>query len=168
MNKEESCLVTNDRWLREKGGQLDTTDRELLDEASQNSQYSVRVINMEQMLEAMKQSEPEKFREFKKGVEEQAGKSLTYEELVELSGKANERLIDFRGIVLKMDSGQALQVHNWRVDQKMTWRRVAREAYNEDWFERDWYPPSNQIMGMALCEKAAGLFLEDYQKPPWN
>jgi len=32
----------------------------------------------------------------------------------------------------------------------------------------DWAAPSNQLLGMALCEKAATFFGENYMKEPWN
>ncbi len=38
----------------------------------------------------------------------------------------------------------------------------------EGWFYRNWGPPSNQIMGMVLCEKAALFFKENFREAPWN
>ena len=165
---EEIAFVTNDKWMREEGGCMDETDQQILTEASQNGAVRVRVINMREMLETMKNSEPEKFREFEDTLEKQAGKRLTFDELVELARKADERMSEFIDVVAPMSLGQAAQIHHWRIDGHMTWRSVARAAYLEGWFGGKWNPPSNQLMGMALCEKAAKLFGENYRKEPWN
>lgn len=65
-----------------------------------------------------------------------------------------------------MDLRRAAFVRMLRVDQKCTWRRVA-EVCHAQW-TGDWDPPSNQIMGMALCEYAALAFGQEYMKEPWN
>jgi hypothetical protein len=166
--QEETALVTEDRWMKEEGGRLDAADREILKEASQNGRVRVRVINMQEMLEEMKNSEPEKYRRFQETMEKQAGKRLTFDDLVELGRKADERMREFTGVVEGMTLGQATQVRIWRVDNHMTWRRVARSAYLEGWFRRRWEPPSNQLMGMALVEKAAQLYDENFREEPWN
>ena len=167
MEKEEAFLVTEDRWMKE-GGQLDSTDREILKEASQNGGFPVRVINIREMFESMQKTDPNKFKRFRKEMEKKEGRKLTYADLVELGRKANERQVEFAAVVSGMTLGQAAQVRSWRVDGRMTWRRVARAAYGEGWYDRDWWPPANQIMGMALCEKAALLFNENYREDPWN
>jgi len=165
--KEETALVTNDRWMRE-GGQLDAADREILKEASQNGRLRVRVINPREMLEILKKEEPEKFKGFRSQMEKQAGKPLTPEELIKFFQLADKRMSEFTGLVKGMTLGQAVQVRRWRVDEHMTWRRLAREAYLEGWFHRGWGPPPNQLMGMALSERAAQFFGENYREPPWN
>lgn len=167
MQDDENALVTEDRWMNE-GGRLDATDREILKEASQNGQVRVRVINIQEMLEEMKNTEPEKYRRFQETMEKQAGKRLTFDGLVELGRKADERMREFTEVVGGMTLVQATQVRTWRVDNRMTWRRVARAAYMEAWFYRRWEPPSNQLMGMALIEKAAQLFGENFREEPWN
>lgn len=166
--EEETAFVTEDKWMKKEGGRLDATDQEILREASQNGRVGVRVINMREMLEIMQNTEPDKFRSFQKTMENQAGKSLTFEDLVELGRKADGRMSEFTGVVVAMTLGQAAQVRRWRVDGHMTWRSVARAAYLEGWFHRDWKPPSNQLMGMALCEKAALFFKEKFREAPWN
>ena len=166
--EEETAFVTDDRWMKEEGGRLDSTDRQILREASQNGRLRVRVINMQEMLEIMKKTEPKKFRDFQETMERQTGKRLTFDELIEFSAKANERLSEFTDVVACMTLGQAAQVRHWRIDGHMTWRAVARATYLEGWFGRKWEPSSNQIMGMALVEKAAKLFGENYRKEPWN
>lgn len=165
--EEETALVTEDGWMKE-GGQLDATDREILREASQNGRVRVRVINTQEMLETMRETNPEKYGGFQKEMEKKAGKPLTFEELVELGRKADERMQEFTDLVRSLTPGQAVEVRHWRVDEHMTWRRVARAAYLEGWFHRSWEPPSNQIMGMALCERAALIHSENYIEAPWN
>ena len=166
--EEETAFVTEDRWMKEEGGQLDATDRQILREASQNGRVRVRVINIQEMLEAMSETEPKKYRSFQKEMEKQAGKRLTFEELVELGRKADERMGEFTDVVACMTLGQAAQVRHWRIDGHMTWRSVARATYREGWFCRKWEPPSNQVMGMAIVVKAAQLFGENFREEPWN
>lgn len=169
MEQGETALVTEDRWMKESGGQLDETDRQLLKEASQNGKVRVRVINIQEMLEAMRKSEPKKYSSFQKEMEKQAGKRLTFEELVELGRKADERMKEFTKLTESMSLGQAAEIRLLRVDHHMTWRSVARACHLEKWPNLwGWEPASNQLMGMSLCEKAAKLFNENFREPPWN
>lgn len=48
-----------------------------------------------------------------------------------------------------------------------TYRAIAAECY-EEW-NGDWYPHSNQLMGMALCEEAQKYFENDpdFNKEDW-
>ena len=165
---EETAFVTEDRWMKEEGGCLDAADREILKEASQNGRVRVRVLNFQEMIERLKNTEPEKFKDFKETMERQAGKRLTLDDLVELGRKAEERMAEFTDVVECMTLGQAAQVRHWRIDGCMTWRSVARSAYLEKWFDRRWEPPSNQLMGMSLARKAAQLFGENFRDEPWN
>jgi hypothetical protein len=93
------------------------------------------------------------------------------EELKELIKAASERFEAYTLFVTEhMTKEQAEFVRKLRVDEGYSWRAVARRCYGNHRF-RDWPkwgPPSNQIMGMALCQRAAEMFGEDYQKPPWN
>jgi len=168
LRDEETALVTEDRWMKEGGGQLDETDRQILSEVSQNGRVHVRVMNIKEMLEVLESTEPEKYRRFKDHMERQAGKHLTFTDLIELARKADERMREFVVVVADMTLGQAAQVRLWRVDSHMTWRAVARAAYLEGWFYRNWAPASNQLMGMALVEKAAAIFGENFREEPWN
>lgn len=167
MMPEEVALVTEDRWMREPGGELDPTDREILKEVSHNGRVHVRVLNLQQAFETIKSTEPGKFQRYQESMEKQASKRLTFDELVKFSQKANERMQEFTGVAKGMTLAQAAQVRLWRVDNHMTWRSVARAAYMERWFHV-WEPPSNQILGMALAERAAQFFKEDFREPPWN
>jgi len=166
--EEETNLVTEDRWMKE-GGQLDITDWQILNEASQNGRAHIRVINIQEMLEAMRKTEPKKYRRFRKIMEKQTGKRLTFNELVDLGRKADERMKEFTELTESMTLAQAAQVRILRVDHHMTWRSVARACYLEKWPNLcGWEPLSNQLMGMALCEKASSFFRESYRDPPWN
>lgn len=59
---------------------------------------------------------------------------------------------------------EASWVRRLRVDSDFSWRAIARSC------SREWRAPwgANQIAGMAICEKAAKLFQEDFMQPPWN
>lgn len=68
-----------------------------------------------------------------------------------------------------MTAEQAKYVRHLRVDLRYSWRSVARTCWLQHWLLWvRWDPPSNQLMGMALCQVAANYFLEDYMKEPWN
>jgi hypothetical protein len=88
------------------------------------------------------------------------------DELKELARAAGERFDEFEKLCDGMTLEQAEVVRKLRVEKGYSWRAVAQACY--DWGWGEWYPPSNQIMGMALCERAAEFFNEDYMKPPWN
>lgn len=62
--------------------------------------------------------------------------------------------------------GREYDVREWRVTQGCTWRRVAELAY-EAW-GGNWHPPSNQLVGMAICKWAAQKYGQDYMGGPWN
>lgn len=73
-----------------------------------------------------------------------------------------------------MTPARAADVRRFRVDEGCSWRAVAHACHDlwapelsED-LREGWFPPSNQLMGMALCEAAARHFGEDAEQPPWN
>jgi hypothetical protein len=96
--------------------------------------------------------------------------TIGVEELKELCRVAGERFEAYRFFLREhMTREQAEFVRKLRVDEGYSWRAVARACYNQRWPGwLKWDPPSNQIMGMSLCERAAEIHSEDYQKPPWN
>ncbi len=70
---------------------------------------------------------------------------------------------------------EATRIKNYRCHNNTcagTWRYVAASAHahyhSKDYGFVDWYPASNQLMGMALCAKAAKVLGEDPDKEPWN
>jgi hypothetical protein len=166
--KREITFVSDDKWLREKGGRLDVTDRQIIGEAALSGRYRVKVMTLREMLESLKKTEPEKFEELMDEFEKSHARRMTLEDLLELSRKGNTRLSEFTGIVASMNLGQATQIRHWRVKGHLTWRSLARAAYREGWFDHQWEPPANQIMGMALAERAAIMFGENYREEPWN
>jgi hypothetical protein len=89
------------------------------------------------------------------------------EDLMKLAEAAKETNDWFLEEVIKlMTKEKAEYVRKIRCDEGYTWRAVAQACYDE--WKGDWSPPSNQIMGMALCEIAAGFFGEKYMEEPWN
>ena len=88
------------------------------------------------------------------------------DELKELARAAGERFKEFKELCSPMTLEQAKVVRKLRVEKGFSWRAVAQACYNLGWGK--WSPPSNQIMGMAICERAAQLLNENYMKPPWN
>ena len=164
-------FITNDRWLLEKGN-LDPTDEEIMKEAAQGGE--VIMMNLTQALEAMKKDEPEKFSAFRKEQEKRSGRPLTMAEITELAEQADERFTIYdRYVELVMTKDQAIQVRVWRINEHFTWRAVARAAFgmviSDRWQKwRLWDSPSYQLMGMALCHRAAELHDQNYRKEPWN
>jgi hypothetical protein len=166
---EPIYLVTDDSWTREPGGRRDPTDEEIIREISQGGKYRVVVITAREMLRNFEESDSEKYKQFHDTMEKSAGVPLTYDQLLEFATKADDRLKEFTQLAQGMTLKQAAVVRKVRVDRRMTWRAVARTFHKLGWPNlRGWDPPSNQLMGMALCEKAAQFFQECYREPPWN
>ena len=67
-----------------------------------------------------------------------------------------------------MTKEEAKFIRDLRVNKGYTWRQIAAECHEKGMFGGDWDPPSNQIIGLTLCEVAAEKFGEDYLKEPWN
>lgn len=65
-----------------------------------------------------------------------------------------------------VDESVARAVRGLRCDEGYSWRAVASEMHAR--LGGGWSPPSNQLMGMALCERAAALLGEDPGAAPWN
>lgn len=101
--------------------------------------------------------------------------ALTGKGLIELKPGDLEKLVQaaketsdyFQETAAKiMTQEKATYIKKLRCDEGYSWRAVA-ETCHEEW-EGDWGPPSNQIMGMALCEIASGFFGENFMEAPWN
>lgn len=95
------------------------------------------------------------------------------EQLEKIGKAATDRFEGFREDVKQMTQEQAEFIRKLRVSSGCSWREVAQECYDHDlfkyWQNKDnWYPKSNQLMGMSLCEKAAESFAENYREAPWN
>jgi len=85
------------------------------------------------------------------------------EQLMDFARMAGEVKDSFDKLFENMTKEQAIFVRELRVDEGYSWRAVA-SACNKEW-GGDW--GSNQLAGMAICEKAATFFDEGYEKI-WN
>jgi hypothetical protein len=77
-------------------------------------------------------------------------------------------------VAAMLTPARAADVRRFRVDEGCSWRAVAHSCHDAwlsdlpEELREGWFPPSNQLMGMALCEAAARHFGEDPEQPPWN
>jgi hypothetical protein len=92
--------------------------------------------------------------------------TLSANDLKKMAKAASDRFDEFKQMVKPMTKKQAEVVRKLRVEEGYSWRAVAQVCYDLGFGK--WQPPSNQIAGMALCERAAEIFNEDYMKEPWN
>ena len=81
-----------------------------------------------------------------------------------LAAMAKEVMESFQSDFEQMTLEQAQFVRHLRVDEGYSWRGVAQEC--ADAWAGDW--DSNQLAGMAICERAAQMHDEDYMREPWN
>lgn len=73
----------------------------------------------------------------------------------------------FHALALKIVTPErAAEVRKLRCEKRHSWRALAG-ACHENW-GGSWSPPTNQLMGMALCEVAAEILKEDNHELPWN
>jgi len=92
--------------------------------------------------------------------------TVNVEELKKLAEAAANTFKECQEMVEPMTKEQAEVVRKLRVEEGYSWRAIAHACYDLGWGH--WSPPSNQIVGMAICERAAQFFGEDYKKEPWN
>lgn len=93
--------------------------------------------------------------------------TLTGEQLKTMSKAAAKTSNRFYAQAMSiMTSERAQEVREFRCQKKHSWRALAG-ACHEQW-GGSWSPPTNQLMGMALCEVAAELLNEDCHELPWN
>ena len=96
---------------------------------------------------------------------------ISSEQLMALAKAASDAFEYYREQCKKrMTRKHAWFIRSLRIDEGYSWRAVARRCHDNRRFKSwpKWEPPSSQPMGMALCEKAAEFFGEDYKKEPWN
>lgn len=163
MGEDNRVLITHDKALL-KGGKLHPVDEELLSKIS-------KVISPE---DAAKELEKES--DFSVGPIVQGELGVTDEVPQHLRERAiaqlGASLPDIDGISRFIAWGKmggmedADFVHELRVNEMYSWRNVAQACW--DRFDGGWAPPYNQVMGMAMCERAAFLLGEDYLEDPWN
>jgi len=92
--------------------------------------------------------------------------TINPEELKRFAETAANLFEDCRKMVEPMTKEQAEVVRKLRVQEGYSWRAIAHACYDLGWGH--WSPPSNQIVGMAICERAAEFFGENYKQEPWN
>lgn len=89
---------------------------------------------------------------------------LDKEQLLELAIEAQKAYAYIGRIVAGiMDIHLALQVKRLRVVRKCSWREVATDVFNTYHVmtgKELWYPASNQLAGMQLCDQA-GILLNE-------
>jgi hypothetical protein len=155
MKPEPVYFVTEDKWTRLPGGKLDRMDKRAIREAGKGA----RVINFEQMAEEMQKTEPEKYEGFKRELGKQKGIVITsHEQLLDIGKQANETMRQFESFAATMHVALAYEIRKWRVDEHLTWRSIARRATGD----------SNQLLGMAICQRAANMCNEHWKMAPWN
>jgi hypothetical protein len=87
-----------------------------------------------------------------------AGKGIpitSMEEMMKFAKAANEtkKAFDEQIATLNMTQEQAQFIYEKRITQQGTWRYVAHACY--DAWDGNWEPPSNQLMGISLCQEAS-------------
>lgn len=90
-------------------------------------------------------------------------RSLSPQELTSMADAGNKTFQLFQRTII-VDSLAAKKIRNLRVNERYSWRAVAR--YWAKSFGAPW--GSNQLAGMVLCEKAAKLLGENFMHQPWN
>lgn len=167
MTQEIQYFVTDDRMVREIR-RLDPDDLALIQALEQTG--PVAFISCAEFIEKVRQ-----------GVEELAPPKLSparpgflnitstsqFMGMTKAAWKRHEKF--YRMVKKRMTPEQAALVRTARVGWGSTWRSVARFCWEQNWrMWRSWHPVSNQIIGMAICQRAAEIAGEDFMKPPWN
>jgi hypothetical protein len=95
---------------------------------------------------------------------------ISDKEFLELQ-KVAQRTVDiFEALCLKIVTPErAARIKELRVVEGYSWRAVARQCHEEfeGHLEAEWYPESNQLMGVALCNRACELLSEDPSGEDW-
>jgi hypothetical protein len=89
-----------------------------------------------------------------------------FTELGRMAAETHESFLAEAVQLITDTPARAAEVRRLRVDDGCSWRAVAHECF--DSWQGTWSPPSNQLMGMALCEVAARVHDEEYMREPWN
>jgi len=97
------------------------------------------------------------------------GHAVGVDELLELAEAAGTRHAEFYAqIKPRMTRDRAERVRQLRCDDNWSYRKLAGICYMEWGRDADWYPETNQLAGVALCEAAAELLGENFQQYPWQ
>jgi hypothetical protein len=150
-----NLAVTDDLYMRTPGI-VDPADQEIL-------RPGLRVVSSLELLEVLrKMPESERPPEPVPGFFE-----LTPDGLREMQRAAGRTSSVFSVYAMKtMTDSRAQEVRDLRCERRHSWRALAAECHRR--WEGPWEPPSNQLMGMALCEQAATMLGEDAHILPWN
>lgn len=81
-----------------------------------------------------------------------------------LANAAQQTFGRFQDLFVAMSGEQAEFVRKLRCEDGYSWRAVAETCALE--WGGDW--GSNQLAGMAICERAAQLHGEHFMEEPWN
>lgn len=138
--KNKATLVTGDSPLLTGKGKLDPVDEHI-------------IMDAEQADVAL--------------AEGGAVKIESIEDLRKLVEAAQSVHKSFENQVADMTEKEAAEVRRVRIEEGYSWRAVARHFHDLGDFGK-FHPPSNQLAGMALCERAAKNYDEDYMRSPWN
>jgi hypothetical protein len=63
-----------------------------------------------------------------------------------------------KSLRLSMNAQKALQVKDLRMNKQVSWRGIAAWCFVH--WNGNWYPPTNQLAGMAICEVASEILNE--------
>lgn len=165
----ERVFVTNDARILD--GPLDPTDARILAQAGiaphQRSRRTI-VTAAEMLVQAAAAGAADQPATVEAAIDGSAALvRLGPESLGQLRQDAERTMHVFAAEALLVLGGRrAAWVRDLRVRQRLTWRGVAR-ACGRRW-GGDWRPIENQLMGLALCQRAAELLGEDARTPPWN
>jgi len=170
--EDVAYFVTTD--MRMKDGTLDPDDAAIIGD--------MKIVTPEEALALQEQEDaqekPAGLKKKKKEPEQPlpAGhQRLTPEMMEQMAGPAREAIQHYQelsaAVVTRLDL--ASFVRQLRIDEKRSWRAVARGVHEKLAEDRKlpgplWEPISNQIMGMSLCKVAAETHDQDYMQPPWN
>ena len=156
-------VITNDVYLR-RPGVLHPKDEEVL-------RHGTKAISGPELLAMAERGEldkddvtPVRQADPESGLIELGPDEI--QTLAKLAGEAGG-IFDKQAMRHVASHKRAMQVRRLRCKLHYSWRLVAQECHN-NWMVADWSPPSNQIMGMSLCEHAAKTLGEDHTKDPWN
>jgi len=146
---ENAILATRDRALQERESyKLEPEDEELL--AATDGMTS-------------------RMEEIRALLEETGAVAITPVVLDELAQFIGAGVYILRGQISRsMTPDRAREIRRLRVEERLSWRGVARATADAWGREAIWEPRSNQLAGMILCEAAARLLGEDYLEDPWN
>lgn len=150
-----NIAITNDVYMR-RPGIVTPEDEEILKHAS-------RVLSIAEFLEVAddlpsEECPPEPVPGLFK---------LTPDQLQDMGFAASRTASEFsKHARLILTSERAKEVRELRCDQRHSWRALATECHRR--WEGRWEPPSNQLMGMELCECAAQMLDENAHEMPWN